>query len=96
MLNIIPHLLALGNTPDEVAASLDAEGIKGLRFRAQDCPIANYLRHIYPEATTCLVGSDRATVKVDVYEDNSESVQLPEAVIHFIADFDLGKYPNLM
>jgi hypothetical protein len=97
MIDILPHLQALGTTAQQVADTLDAEGIKGARMRASACPIANYLRDIYPDATTCLVSPLRATVSVsNSRKETGDSVRLPQAITDFINRFDMGKYPNLI
>jgi hypothetical protein len=97
MIDILPHLVALGDNAQAVADTLEAEGIKGASMLAQACPIANYLRHIYPEATTCLVSPLRATVSVsNSRKETGDSVRLPQAITDFINRFDMGKYPNLI
>lgn len=83
---IFDPLAHLGKTPDEVAMSLAAEGIKGIRGKSQDCPIARYVATIYPEWFT---------VGLNTIITHGQSVYLPESIVAFIRRFDKGFYPEL-
>lgn len=85
----IPELLAsLGDTPDAVAASLHAAGIRGKRLSCRACPIAECLHAHNP-----MVDVRVTTKNVCV---NNQMFRLPEPVQLFVIEFDsFGKYPEL-
>lgn len=80
----------LGNTPDEVAASLLSRGVTGRRYCGATCPVASYLLTngqpalVGPRLTACLCG--RTHVCVDT----------PQPVADFLNRFDAGSYPYLV
>lgn len=87
--DISNKLLALGNTPDEVAANLNKFGVKGIRKKSCYCPIANYV--------SGLIGKE---IAVNCYVILSltdwESVTINNDVVSvFVRNFDRGKYPEL-
>lgn len=84
-------LKGLGETPDEIAAFLRGQGIRGMRTQGLFCPVANYL-------TGCgywfvMVASH----VIAALEQGSETerVRTPPGVLEFIARFDRGEYPDL-
>jgi hypothetical protein len=85
-------LAALGDTVDEVAASLIAANITGLRCTAGQCPVSVYLsRKGYGRPQ---VGAYLAAVE-GITEADRVSVTLPPAVIEFVRRFDAGDFPAL-
>jgi hypothetical protein len=89
-------LASLGDTPDQVAATLTEAGVTGHPGRAGSCPVANWLR------TTCGHDDwnpivDNATV--DLHTDDELDLMFraatPLAVDHFITHFDSGMWPHL-
>lgn len=96
--HITASLVALGNTPDEVAESLKAKGITGRRLAACACPLANYINSLgYTHAGvaddfTCdqLVNNEPHSDYKKVY------VGLPPACANFVRMFDCDdKYEDL-
>lgn len=87
----VPDLLAeLGDTPDQIAASLRERGITGCRGSACDCPLAVYLAAKgYPSVLvqapliTWPEGAIWREIKV-------------HSVTAFVNDFDFGRYPDLV
>lgn len=97
-------LTDLGDTADDVAATLRDAAIKGRRSNAVQCPVARYLARRVAEhasSTQARVNvHDDATVLVATSSAHSEdlivSVALPDPVLDFIRDFDEGAYPDLI
>lgn len=88
----------LGRSPDEVAARLQSYGVQGLPGKADDCPLARYLRAV--------IGTEHSVAKIGVLERRlrvsrrglrlSFSLPLPPAIQGFIRDFDEGNHPALV
>jgi hypothetical protein len=78
----LQQLLTLGDTADEIAASLETLGIKGNPGWPGSCPITNYL--ISCGAYDCCVGAVSFRIGKEVQF-------LPEPISQFIDDFDDGK-----
>ena len=91
-------LTDLGDSPDSVAGRLADFGVAGVPGRADDCPVARYLRAV--------VGSERSVKVVGVLEHRLRvtrhglrmplSVRLPGQVAGFVHSFDEGRYPELI
>lgn len=87
-------LADLGDSPEAVATRFRGYGVTGLPGRADDCPMARYLR--------ALIGSERSVGRIGVLEQRLRvtrrglhlpfSVALPAAV----RSFDEGRYPDLV
>lgn len=83
---VLEALAELGTTSSEIAAKLEAAGVKGRRHAADACPIANYLARRFGQRFTCY----------DVVLCNGEPVGYPPApVFDFIQKYDFGTYPQL-
>lgn len=86
------HLLAaLGTTPDALAQSLLARGIRGQPRHASRCPLAVYLRqegvqdpHVHAEVLYWTSGG------------RERSAVLLEPVLGFLQALDRGAYPELV
>ncbi|HET6963493.1 MAG TPA: hypothetical protein VFH58_01900 [Acidimicrobiales bacterium] len=88
----------LGDSPQGVADRLRSYGVTGLPGRADDCPMARYLRAV--------IGSERTVGRVGVLEQRLRvtrrglrlpfSVTLPPAVRSFVRSFDEGHFPELV
>jgi hypothetical protein len=92
-------LTALGNTSNQVAATLQSKGIKGKCLTADACPIAMYINSILPNKTKCRVGG----VVINFYDTSfidsgrfSASIGLTATIAEFISKFDTGSYPELI
>jgi len=90
----------LGNSPYEIASSLQELGILGTRYAAGSCPIANYVKTLVPEAyavaswesTSWVTFPDGST------EEDDEISHLAEhsaTVFEFQHMFDRGGFPGL-
>jgi hypothetical protein len=87
----------LGTTADEVAVNLNTKGIKGIPNVGCSCPISNYL-------AACLHERIHATkyqlLPIDPVTKNADwrswQIQLPDAVVQFIRNFDRGLYPEMI
>jgi hypothetical protein len=87
-------LASLGDTPDQIAATLTAAEITGHPGQAGRCPIANWIR------ATCgnndwapLVSND--TVDLHIDDDTMFRAATPAPVDVFITRFDADMYPTL-
>lgn len=74
-------LEGLGSTPDEVASSLRAAGVSGVRFLCRRCPVANYLREN---------GVHEPKVSRNLITWQACEQVPPRAVAEFIRRFDQG------
>lgn len=98
---IAAALAALGNQPGTIADTLAARGIRGNKEHAHECPIANYLRLVIPEADEICVGLGGLSVD-DIrvpYYDNEDLNATPTGLVHigkFVSRFDEGAYPELV
>ena len=100
---IIELLLALGETPREIADKLLSLSFKGRRMSACRCPIANYLKH---ELQVEKVWVDGAEVEVRfgddprwvyLWENTPDDIIIRLGVVRsFINNFDIGDYPELV
>lgn len=91
-------LVALGTTPEEVAAKLSDLGLRGFRGSSVDCPVARYVRASVDGAMTCDVQADSDD---EVYvrasrKDGLVDTFAPAAAYGFVLKFDLGDYPDLI
>ena len=85
----------LGRTPDEVADSLRARGIKGVRNTVRILnPIIRYATAQSPGARSIdLILVDR--LRIVFASGEVTEVPVPEAVLRFLAMFHRGAYPDL-
>ena len=88
-------LVALGETPQEVSASLKRLGISGICRSPRGCPIAKYLKgkgfnEVVASASTV---SSRWFSEDTYYEI---SVRTPSGVGVFMNQFDVGEYMDLI
>ena len=97
-------LTGLGNTADEVAATLRAADVKGYRTDVQDDPgarfIASKARELVPATAqvAVILTAEEAVIGItpadpDDYWEVSAST--PEAVEDFLDGFDAGDYDDL-
>jgi hypothetical protein len=85
----------LGMTPEEVAASLRAQGIKGVRNTVRILnPIVRYVTAQTPEARAVdLILVDR--LRIVFASGETTEVPVHEAVLRFLEMFHRGAYPEL-
>lgn len=89
--NPLEALSWLGDTVEEIADGLRERGIKGRRWIADQCPLANYLHVWYKDAS---VWTD-----VSVCDDDSRYYfheRTPEPAYQFAKAFDQGCFPDLV
>jgi hypothetical protein len=89
MKSIKELLNELGGNEKEIAQSLRAKNIKGVRNSYISCPIANYLRT--SKSNVCKINTSTYWSSV-----NDESFEHPQAVTDFIIAFDDMNYPDLI
>lgn len=88
----------LGHSPEQVAVRLEMYGVQGVPGRADDCPMARYVKAV--------IGAEPTIGRIGVLEQRLRvtgrglrlpfSVPLPPAVQAFVRDFDEGRYPTLV
>ena len=95
--NLSALLASLGDTPDAVAATLTAAGVKGGKRKPCDCPVSNHITA--QTGRPCAVG-DLVCWLYPVGKSgdywNAVKVRAPLAVTKFVAEFDAGAYPELV
>ncbi len=96
------ELLAdLGDSPREVAASLERAAVLGVPGSNRSCPIALYvgaLMGTHPRVRSVAVGQCSLMVNLvtpDQRPGGRLVVQLPKPVRQFVAEFDAGHFPRL-
>lgn len=100
-MKISEYLKSLGNTSEEVANSLRAQGIKGIKLSARRCPILNAIYKSCPDYWYKLkiIGGSKIGenwhYSASLGDSQIMDPMLPQAVSNFIGDFDCGKYPDL-
>ena len=82
----------LGETPEQVAASLLAQGCQGTPRRACDCPLAKYLTRVHGSHVS--VGATFAGI-VDA-NGKVIPVVLPSGAYNFRVKFDQELFPELI
>jgi hypothetical protein len=88
-------LAQLGNTSEEVADSLKAKAIQGVRYTVRFLnPIIRYLRtEIAGTGDMDVISADR--LSITLLDGRKADVPLPEAVIDFLGYFNQRAYPDL-
>ena len=89
---IISLLQGLGTNANEIAESLMALGIKGLRVSLTEDPISNFLK------SNNVIAYSSGPTGISIANINRINYNLPdklEALRHFCLCFETGKYPDL-
>lgn len=89
---VTAKLAALGGTANEVATSLEAGRITGLRGSATSCPIANYLGQAGLGIDRAYVGCINIEVRIGSLLTD---VFTPAGAADFIRAFDRGEFADL-
>lgn len=92
---LITALKELGTGKNKIAESLKAKKIRGKMGNSDECPIAIFVKKLFPKSTDITVDSD----SIEVGFENPEfdfSVKCPSAVGKFIDEFDGEKFPDLV
>jgi hypothetical protein len=85
-------LAGLGDSSEQVAASLREKGIKGEPACAEQCPIARLLKSEIEDAEWASVSACGLHVGAG---DFTAGMATPDHVADFVSDFDLGQFPDL-
>lgn len=92
---IVALLTALGNTPEEVAASLQASGIRGFRReRSFHNPIIRYLNRHLDIGGLLEITPGTGVLRV-VREGKVRETPLPTGTASFLEQFHQGLHPDL-
>ena len=90
-------LANLGSTADEVAATIKAHGIQGIRNTVRFLnPLIRYLQtqmQLNPLTMDLILG-DRLRMRHD--NGTQEETPIPQAVLQFLDAFNQGVYPELV
>jgi hypothetical protein len=78
----------------EIAKFLADQGIKGVPVDTYRCPVARYMRKLYPSATSIQAGP--FAIEVCMTEGLSFNLPITMHVAQFMNRFDLGYYPHLI
>lgn len=91
------HLAALGDTPEQVAATLLARGRYGEQVSCGNCPVAVDLLHSTDLGLySVLVDCSEASLYFGPSLDDVVYVDVPDQVGEFILAFDAGQFPQLL
>ncbi len=85
---LLDPLMQLGDTPGKIAIALRHRRIRGYKGDMTSCPLAEYLKTIYP-SMCIMVGVKRISINGLVVSP------IPKRLQQFIEFFDEGKYPFL-
>ncbi len=95
-------LAELGDSPDEVAETLRATGVRGVPRDNRSCAVALYLSALVgsePSIRSVAVGHCSLTINLVAPRDSRPAgrlqVQLPKPVRRFVAAFDARQYPTV-
>jgi len=88
-------LKELGTGKNKIAESLKAKKIRGTMGSTEDCPVAVFVKKLFPKAIDIDVNSDTIEVSFEKSEFNFE-VDTPKLIGQFIDGFDGEKYPDLL
>lgn len=102
-MGIKEYLSSLGSTADEVATSLEKQGVKGVRKSPCFCPILNAIYKAIPDYWPGLrivggrkwVPGDHWSYYATLNDDQIIDPSLPQPVMDFIGIFDEGGYEHL-
>lgn len=96
-------LAELGESPDEVAETLRATGVRGVPRDNRSCAVALYLSVLVgsePRIRSVTVGHCSLTINLVALPDSRPAgrlqVQLPKPVRRFVAAFDARQYPMVI
>lgn len=86
----------LGQTPDEVASSLKAKGIKGVRYAVRFLnPVVRYIQMQLGDPLLHIDVTGGSTLRTVHSDGSKEESRLPDAVREFLDAFNRGDYPDL-
>ena len=96
---------SLGDSSAEVAATLAASGVRGVRRNPFECAVARYLNAIIPAeegieevgvgALSPWANRCELNLRLGSSRRRPVRVQLPGPVHDFLCDFDAGRFPAL-
>jgi hypothetical protein len=92
-------LSGLGDSAEDVVATLAGEGVRGLPRDRNNCAIARYLNAVLgadPHLRGVVVGSSKLWVRRAPWWSAATLVEIPVPVQQFISLFDSDAYPQLL
>jgi hypothetical protein len=90
--NLERALAGLGGTAEEVAARVRAEGVRGARWKSNECALARYLDKALPG---CKAYVGTSYLSVCTSKGEVTSANLTGGAYLFRQAFDEGHYPEL-
>lgn len=88
-------LRSLGNTPEAIRDTLQAQSITGKSGNPHSCPVARYLQK-HGASEKCSVGAAYIFPNAALDEPDADvAVATPGHIYNFICQFDAGHYPEL-
>ncbi len=93
-------LAGLGDNPDQVAETLQSNGVHGVPRDNRSCAVARYMSAVVgsdPSIRSVTVGPCSVMLSLVRPDDNRPAgrlqIQLPKPVRDFVAAFDASQYP---
>jgi hypothetical protein len=89
----------LGGTTADVAATLEAAGVRGVPRSGTSCAVARYLHAVMaadPEVRCLVVSSEGVSISVRQWWSADVLVPVPGPVRQFIRQFDSGGFATLV
>lgn len=92
--HVFTYLNGLGQTPQDIAESMQKANVKGVPCSKANCPISNYIKKEFVEIDK--ISSSRQEISATSHTGYVSFSFLPSVEIsEFIIDFDSGKFPQL-
>jgi hypothetical protein len=91
-------LATLGETPVQIAASLERSGVRATPRSSGDCAIAVFLNAVLvadPNVEAVRVGGTEIILKPSSRWHRGVRIRLSEPLRDFVCSFDAGKFPEL-
>jgi hypothetical protein len=86
----------LGETPEQVAVVLWADGVAGVRHTVRSFnPVVRYVRPVLPSDALDVAVDRGRTLAVCLSDGRRLEVPIPHASVQFLHDFNCGLYPEL-
>lgn len=91
---LVAGLKALGTGKKQIAAALKAKKVLGDINEAETCPVAIYVKKLFPKAQSVEV--DEATLIMTYKSGEEVRATLSKAMQVFLKEYDEGRYPELV
>jgi len=83
---LVTALKELGAGKHKIAAALKEKKIKGIVGDQEECPIAKYVKKLFPKASSISV--DSSAITLEFSDGQNVEVTPPKAIQNFIETFD--------